>query len=230
MIRRPRAARAKAPHPRDDGAGQPSDRLEILLGKAARLMAKEGYHHTSMRDVARDASCSLAGLYHYFSSKEDLLFQVQHRVFASLLAAQEQSLKAPGPLEERLRLLVQNHLSFFTRHAAELKVCTFELESLSGASYRRVEELRRRYYRLVADLVGELATRSGAAPSDVEVRRLTLFVFGILNWIFMWFDPARDTPIETLGDEIVNLVLYGLCGQRATTDAGQKSTALGLAG
>jgi hypothetical protein len=37
-----------------------------------------------------------------------------------------------------------------------------------------------------------------------------LFVFGMLNWIFMWYDPERDQPVERLGDEMVDLLLGGL--------------------
>jgi len=204
----------------------PSERQEDLLAKAAVLIAEAGYHATSMRDVARATGCSLAGLYHYFASKEDLLFSVQHRVFASLLGEQERGRDTTAPLDVQLATLVENHLAFFTRHAAELKVCTYELESLSGARYRQVEELRRRYYRLLADIVTGLLTAAGRPAGEAEVRHLTLYIFGMLNWIFMWFDSKRDKPVERLGSEIVELVLHGLCGRtRADTGAGTSTHA-----
>ena len=209
----PRPAARRATGERNDVAPS-SPRAGNLLARAGALMAERGYHHTSMRDVARVAKYSLAGLYHYVESKEELLFRIQESVFASLLAEQSASagrLKTP---EEKLEILVRNHLVFFTEHVHELKLCTFELESLSGAAYRRIEELRRRYYQLFADVVSGLLARGSKAPSKDEVRHVTLLVFGMLNWMFMWFDPKKDGAIERLGDEIVGLVLHGLKGDR----------------
>ncbi len=191
-----------------------SPRAGNLLARAGALMAERGYHHTSMRDVARVAKYSLAGLYHYFESKEELLFRIQESVFASLLAEQIASAARCKTPEEKLEILVRNHLAFFTEHVNELKLCTFELESLSGAAFRRIEDFRRRYYQLVADAVSGLLTRGRKAPSKAEVRHTTLLVFGMLNWLFMWFDPQKDAPVERLGDEIVGLVLHGLKGDR----------------
>jgi len=191
-----------------------SPRAGNLLARAGALMAERGYHHTSMRDVARVAEYSLAGLYHYFESKEELLFRIQESVFASLLAEQSASAGRCETPEEKLEVLVRNHLAFFAEHVHELKLCTFELESLSGAAYRRIEDLRRRYYQLFADAVSGLLARGRKAPSKAEVRHVTLLVFGMLNWLFMWFDPHKDAPVEQLGDEIVGLVLHGLKGDR----------------
>jgi len=192
-----------------------ADRAARLLRLAAGVMARKGYHHTSMRDVGRSSDYSLAGLYHYFSSKEDLLFHIQHGVFASLLAEQERALQESAPPAEQLATLVHTHLRFFAGHADELKLCTFEMESLGGEPYRKIRDLRHRYYLLAAGIVRRLLERRGEAAGEPRVRRMTLFVFGMLNWMFMWFDPKRDRPVESLGDEMVALALDGL-GSRSS--------------
>jgi len=176
-------------------------------------MARQGYDQTTIRHVARETGYSLAGMYYYFENKEDLLFQIQHRTFASLLEEQEQAMAEDGNAEERLDRLVRNHLSFFTRHFNELKVCTFELQSLQGERYRTIEKLRRDYFRLAASVVSDvMGPTDGGRDADRHIRRNTLFIFGMLNWIFMWFDAQRDEPVEELGDEMIALVLSGLKG------------------
>jgi TetR/AcrR family transcriptional regulator len=191
-------------------------RLELILTSAATLMARNGYSQTSIRDVALETGLSLAGMYYYFQSKEDLLYKIQHRTFASLLAEQEEVVAGRGDAAERLRLLIRNHLSFYTRHFNEMKICTFELQSLTGDRFREVEALRRRYYRIMAGIVSELL--DGTAPPDgreTSARHYTLFIFGMLNWIFMWFNPERDAPLEDLSDRLVHLALNGLSGSSA---------------
>lgn len=201
--------------PDDDKASRSrtEDKLEKLLTVAAALMAKRGYDQTTIRDVGRETGFSLAGMYYYFKGKEDLLAQIQKRTFASLLEEQEQVVSDGGSPEEQFRRLVRNHLSFFTRHMNELKVCTFELESVNGEPYDEIERIRRRYFRLSADVVGGLVGKKGKkADRERRIRHITLFVFGMLNWVFMWFEEDRDSPVDTLADEMVDLVLAGVGG------------------
>lgn len=192
-------------------------KLESLLAASADLMARQGYAQTSIRDVARETGFSLAGMYYYFKNKEDLLYQIQHRTFASLLQEQERSANEDGPAEEKLHRLVRNHLSYFTSHFNELKICTLELHTLQGDRYKTIERLRRRYFRCAARVIGEILGHSGkAADTNDAVRHYTLFLFGMLNWIFIWYHPRRDKPVEKLGDEMIEMVLYGLAGGRAS--------------
>ncbi len=194
-------------------------KLENLLAGAAALIAGKGYEQTAIRDVGRETGVSLPGMYYYFKSKEDLLFQIQHRTFASLLDAQQAVQDAGDPPERRLRRLIVGHLAFYAQHPNEMKVCTFELESLRGQPYGEIKRVRRRYYGLLAAAVGDAlrcAGRTGSTGSSpLLVRHLTLFAFGMLTWIFMWYDPARDGSVERLGEEMTEMVLHGVAGSYA---------------
>jgi len=188
-------------------------KLDHLLLSAASLMAEHGFAQTSIRNVAQKTGYSLAGMYYYFENKEDLLYQIQHRTFAALLAEQEEVAAVGGEATDRLRRLIDNHLTYFTNHAAELKVCTFELQSLQGERYTTIEKLRRRYFRCVADVIGDiLGVADGDASGEKVVRHYALFVFGMLNWIFMWYEPQRDGPVEDLGEQMMAMVMHGLKG------------------
>lgn len=210
---RPRASEAPA---EDERQGRSERKLARLLEGAATLIARQGYGQTSIRDVAAETGFSLAGMYYYFENKEDLLFQIQHRTFASLLAEQERVLVEELEPVAKLRRLIRNHLDHFVRRTAELKVCTFEMHSLGEESYRQIERLRHRYYKCMTAVLGELMTDGeGPAPHPRAVRHHALFVFGMLNWIFMWFDAKRDAPVDALGEEMLSLVVHGVTGPRS---------------
>lgn len=206
VTRRGRARRPRA------GTQQ---KLEHLLAVAAGLIAEKGYEQTAIRDVGRETGVSLPGMYYYFKSKEDLLLQIQQRTFASLLDAQQATFDArAGETPEcTLRRLIVGHLAFYASHPKEMKVCTFELESLRGEAYREIAQVRRRYYHLLATVVGQALEHRGKRDADgALVRHLTLFVFGMLNWIFMWYDPQRDGSVERLGEEMTGMALHGIAG------------------
>ncbi|MEN8007667.1 MAG: TetR/AcrR family transcriptional regulator [Candidatus Krumholzibacteriota bacterium] len=207
-----------APHdipvPSGGRTSRTAPKLDRLLTVSAELMATRGFSQTSIRDVATASGFSLGGMYYYFKSKEDLLFLIQEKTFGSLLEMQEQAVAGGGPAEERLRRLVKNHLAYFISHFNELKVCTFELESLQGERYENIAQLRRRYYLCMAQVVGEMSgVPAERAETDRQVRHRTLFIFGMLNWVFMWYDPAKDDHAGELGEEMVAMVMNGLTGE-----------------
>ena len=186
-------------------------KLDRLLMKTAALIAKNGFDAMTMRDLSTALDMSLAGLYHYFASKEDLLFQLQYRTFASLLETQQVIAEEPGTPEERLARLLTGHLQFYSLHTNELKACTFEMESLGPKPYRIVEEIRRRYYRLMTAAVAQVIDGPSAGARETrQSRHAALFIFGMLNWIFMWYEPSRHGTVEQIGQEMRDLVLNGL--------------------
>jgi AcrR family transcriptional regulator len=183
------------------------DRKRIeLLTQAAQVFAEHGYERTSMRQVAQATHSSLAGLYHYVSCKEQLLFFIQFHTFGVLVEALEAALVEPRAAEAQLRAMVSSHVRYLAEHLPELKLCTTELETLEGSYYERVLERRQRYFELTRQILRRLADEGGGARVDPNLA--ALYLFGMLNWIVMWFDPQRNDPGE-LARSQVELFLDG---------------------
>lgn len=182
-------------------------RRDGLLGAAARVFAQQGYDGTSMRDLAKASEMSLAGMYYYVKGKEDLLFQIQKACFEEVArGAQEVLARVQGP-DARLAAFVRHHVSFFASHMPEMKVLAHEAESLSGAA---LEEIRRQKRQYVDVLVGLLAALDGGG-ADLRARRhvAAYTLFGMMNWIYTWYDPAGPVGVQDLADIITQLFLNG---------------------
>ena len=103
-------------------------KLRHILRHAARVFSEKGYEGASIRDISRASGVSLSGLYYYFESKQKLLYLIQIDTFTSILKRLERRLVAAVAPEERLRALVSNHIDYFLRHPAEMKVLAHEDE------------------------------------------------------------------------------------------------------
>jgi AcrR family transcriptional regulator len=182
-------------------------KLDAVLGAAARVMAREGYGRSTIRMVAREADMSLAGLYHYFASKEELLFLIQFHTFETILNRLDERLAAVTDPRERLRVMVVNHLEHFLSRVNELKVCAGEMETLSGDFHERVRALRQRYLKTTLEIVESISEEAG--KSRVDSWPATLHLFGMLNWIYMWYPAAEGTSAEELADQMLILFLDG---------------------
>lgn len=179
----------------------------LLLHAAARVFSSVGYDKASMRRIAAEARLSLAGIYHYVASKEELLYWIQLHTFDSLLRGLEESTKGVDDPRRRLATAVRNHVRHFGENMDELKVCARELHTLEGAAYEDVHQRRRAYFDAVHEIVKELRLGLGASVSSWLA---TANLFGMLNWFYQWYDAGRSrVSLDDLAAEQTALFLDG---------------------
>jgi TetR/AcrR family transcriptional regulator, cholesterol catabolism regulator len=181
-------------------------KLDRVLLAAAQAFADEGYDRASIRRVAEPARLSGAGLYYYVRSKDELLYLIQYRVFDSLVERFKREAAALDDPEEKLHLLVRNHLERFVGNLAELVVCSRELGRLTGDFNARIEAKQREYFALALGLFAELRARHG---SVTEPRTAALCMFGSINWVYTWYRPRGALGPAGLARDFVHLVLRG---------------------
>ena len=183
-------------------------KLEHILRTSARIFAEKSYHSTSMRDIARATGVSLAGLYHYCKSKEELLFLIQDHCFGRVLERLEERIKDVDDPFAKLRIFIENHLSFFAANMAEMKVLSHEAESLDGDLHQHISTKKERYAKLARKILRELqAQQPLARPVDLTVA--TYALFGMMNWIYNWYDPAGKIKVTHLVDNFTSLFING---------------------
>ena len=187
-----------------------TQKLDALLADAARVFAQHGYHRTSMRDLAKASGVSLAGLYYYVQSKDELLFLIQTRNFDAVMAGMRERLRGVTDPLERLARFIENHLDYFAAHMPEMKVLSHEAGALSGDYLARVNATKREYTRALMDILTDIEEAYG--PGHVNRRVATYALFGMMNWIYNWYDPLGDLGVETLAQNMCRLFLGGYIG------------------
>jgi AcrR family transcriptional regulator len=198
------------PVPRDgERTPQYDERLAAILAIAAQVIADEGYEKASMRKIASQAGVSIAGLYYYLKSKEDALYLIQLHTFDSLVKHLKNRLATHSQesAEARIRLVVENHLRHFLEHLPELKVCARELESLKGDAYKKVLEKRREYYLITRGIIDELCDGS---QRQLDSDMAALALFGMLNWVYMWYNPRRHRDLKELEEQLSGIFIDGI--------------------
>ncbi len=197
-------------------------KLESILRTAARIFAEKGYHQASIRDIARETGVSLSGLYYYFSSKEELLFLIQDHAFGTLEDTMERLLAGVADPHRKLRLVIENHLRYFVNNMAEMKVLSHEAESLTGEYRARVNARKRRLTDGVSQVLQELDPGNG-----IDRRVATFALFGMMNWLYNWYRPERDVPVERLAEDMSRLFLGGYLQDGSAVPAGAREIAAG---
>ena len=171
------------------------------------MFARKGFEGASMRDLSRSTGMSLAGLYHYVTSKQALLHRIQMDAFSRILERLEERLAGVEDPEARVRVLIQNHLEYFLAHPVEMKVFTHEAEALEGAYRNDVGGIKRRYYDLALRLFRDL--QSAGRVRELNPRASVLALFGMMNWIYTWHRPGTDPDAGELAETFADIFLHG---------------------
>jgi TetR/AcrR family transcriptional regulator, cholesterol catabolism regulator len=188
-------------------------KLVYVLKTSAAIFAEKGYHSTSIRDIARATKMSLSGLYYYFKSKDELLFFIQDYCFSTILDDCRRLLAGVDDPVHRLKLLIENHLNYFVNNMNEMKVLSHEANSISGDFLKKVNSKKRQYVDLAMELLEEIARKYGVKGLDIRVATFSLF--GMMNWIYNWYNPRKDVDVAGLSQNMMRIFLSGFLGDKS---------------
>ena len=156
------------------------ERYEGILKGAADVIARRGFHQASIREIARAAGLSLAGLYHYVGGKDELLFMVLDRSLDRLIASLDAALVEARNPEGRLLALLQTHLGFGFHHAQALKIINRDYDLLPEPQRSEIATKRQSYLHRGLGVLREL---DPYGRSGDELLSATNLLLGMLNGI-----------------------------------------------
>jgi TetR/AcrR family transcriptional regulator, cholesterol catabolism regulator len=188
-------------------------KLAYVLKTSAAIFSEKGYHSTSIRDIARATKMSLSGLYYYFKSKDELLFLIQDYCFSTVLDDCRRLLAGVDDPVHRLRLLIENHLNYFVNNMDEMKVLSHEANSIGGDFLKKVNSKKRQYVDLAMGLLEEIARKYRVKGIDIRVATFSLF--GMMNWIYNWYNPRKDVDVAGLSQNMMRIFLSGFLGDKS---------------
>jgi len=196
-------------------------RLGQILDHATEVFCEKGYEGASMRDLSRATGMSLAGLYHYFQSKERLLYLIQKHTFTTILEELKARLENVTDPEQRIRIFILNHLEYFVSNQQGLKVLAHEDEALKNGLSSEIAGIKREYYRICLGLMEDLRRTRGL---DFNTRTAVMSVFGMINWIYTWYKPRVDGNADALAERMGNIVLNGIVSSKPRSSNAKKLT------
>ena len=183
-------------------------KLGHIRDTAAGLFARDGFTRTSMAELAGACGVSKALLYHYFDSKEALLFDILRAYLTDLETAVAIAPAAASP-RDHLRDLIRALLRQYREAGNTHKLLTFELAVLADD---RQAELRGAERRIMARFDAALAAAAADAGRRVPLDGpRAMMLFGTLNWTYTWFrDDGKlslDNYCELVTDSTVASLL-----------------------
>lgn len=180
----------------DDWRAYGADVLPPILRAALDCFAAQGYHGTSIRQIASRAELSVPGLYHHYPSKQALLVAVLRHAMKDLWARSQAAADAAGPDPEvQLAAQVENLVLFHACRQDLAFIAWSELRSLTRPHLAEQLALRDRQQRVI-DAILEDGYRRGVFTTPWP-RESSRGIVTLCTSVAQWYRPDGEfTPAE----------------------------------
>jgi TetR/AcrR family transcriptional regulator len=183
-------------------------RAEILHA-ALRAFRENGYHATTLDDIAEHLGVRKTALYHYFPDKEAILYECHRESLGEI----ERMMKAARKLDtasERLAYVIREHVRIMTE-TLEGSPLAFEVTAFSPERASEIIAARDRYERWLRRIIDQ-GIEDGEFR-EVDAKIAVFAVLGAINWIARWYRPEGAIHAPELGREFAEHLVGGLtCG------------------
>src|SRR3569623_1232967 len=187
-------------------------RREAILDKAAQLFAQIGFNGASLADLATACETSKSLIYHYYPSKEDVLYGVMSSHLDQLVQDVAEVLSREGTPTELLKALIHSFMRHYIGAADRQKVLLNELGNLPADKRKTIVDKQRGVIDAVQKLLA--AIHPALAGDPVLARAQTMLLFGMINWTHTWFDPAGPVSAVAFADMALYRILAPIAPRR----------------
>jgi AcrR family transcriptional regulator len=183
---------------------------QSIMDSAAALFAKVGYPNAKMQDIAQACGATKSMLYHYYPTKDDLLYAMLLEHLERVLAGIEEALATAGTPKERLRAMVE----VYTQKSAQARrrhiIAMQDVKYLPRPRQMPLIALQREVTELVARLLREV---NPGLPEPVY-KPYAMMLLGMLNWADTWYKPSGPMKPQELCDRLSRLFLRGFLAEK----------------
>jgi AcrR family transcriptional regulator len=180
-----------------------------IVDAAVDLFSRKGFDGTSVQEVVEAARVTKGAMYHYFRSKDDLLYEIYHELITEQLAGLDRVRALDLPAPQALHAIIVDLVVSTADRLQAAAVFSREAHKLAGEPMAALRAQRRAYHEGVRELVAQ-GQRDGVFAGSASAETVTLMVFGIVNQLSQWYRPDGPTSPGRLADEVAGFVLAGL--------------------
>lgn len=181
-----------------------------IIQTAVRLFEIYGYHRVSVDQIVKETGTSKGGFYHNFKSKDELLFAIHDFCITYVLEKGEEAYDTYDTNTERLYNIVKSFILIYENYRSYLTVNNEEIMSLSPEHFQIIRKKQDKYRHMILDIING-GIENGEFRQEIIPEIITMSIFGMINWIYKWYNPDGKYTLEQLhqiyGDFILQAIL-----------------------
>ena len=187
-----------------------NDKYHRILEAAVRIFAKQGFHQSTVAQIAKEAGVADGTIYLYFKNKDDILVQFfSYRTKQVFEQFQAEVDRASNSLD-KLRNLIRRHLEEFQKDRDGAIVYQVETHQYNRLAEAQIKEMSKMYLDIIADIV-EQGQQTGTIRKDLYVGLVKRFIIGAIDEVInTWVHADEDYDLASMADPLVDLFIKGI--------------------
>ena len=190
---------------------------EKLTEVALQLFEQNGYHAVTVDKIVKTSGVSKGAFYHYFKSKDELLYSVHDYFITYVLDKAKEAYEICNTPTERLNATIKSFVMMFDMYRPHVTVFYQESLYLAPEYFQEIKKKRDEYKEMMFKVVQE-GIELGEFRKELPVPITSMAIFGMINWTYKWYKTDGKYTIQEIADLYADFVLHGML----TTEALQK--------
>jgi len=181
---------------------------EKIINCAALLFAKYGYNATSIKSIAESCKVSKSLIYHYYFSKEDMLYDIAQSHINKLISIIDDCSRLKFETNQlKLKKIISQFMIEYKTSKNRHKILIQDIEFLKPSRQKKIKSLQMKVVRSVAEILKKINPQIDEVKDLIPV---TMGLFGMINWTFTWINPSGKMTYKDVSDLFTNIFIYGL--------------------
>lgn len=181
---------------------------EKIINCAALLFAKYGYNATSIKSIAESCKVSKSLIYHYYFSKEDMLYDIAQSHINKLISIIDDCSRLKFESNQfKLKKIISQFMIEYKTSKNRHKILIQDIEFLKPSRQKKIKSLQMKVVRSVAEILKKLNPQIDEVKDLIPV---TMGLFGMINWTFTWINPSGKMTYKDVSDLFTNIFINGL--------------------
>ncbi|MBO8173216.1 MAG: TetR/AcrR family transcriptional regulator [Bacillaceae bacterium] len=180
-----------------------------IIDVALKLFEKNGYHNVSVDQIVKESETSKGGFYHNFKSKDELLYTIHDQFINYVLEKAQEAYDRWETPAERLYAIIKSFVKMIDLYKSHVTVFYQESLYLSPQYFKAIEVKRDRYKDMMFKVI-EDGKKEGQFRPELPVPMVAMAVFGMVNWIYKWYQRDGYYTIEQIADSYADIILNSI--------------------
>ncbi len=190
-----------------DGEPPEGGRRQEIIHAAATLFLESGYRGASMGALAQRVGIAKPTLYHYFTSKSDILYEIHKLYVLPLLERQQGYADRKLPPDDQLRLAIRDLMLSLKEDPGYLRAVIEHGRELGEERDAQFRQISRQHRDLLEKAI--IAGIERGIFRDVDPSIGAYAVLGVASWATYWFQPGGSLSAETVAEQFADIILNG---------------------
>lgn len=179
-----------------------------IIDAAAEVFAEKKFRNTNIIEIGNACNASKSRLYHYYPSKEAMLFEMLQEHVTALVNEATSVFEQAMPIEARFAAYIRLHINYYLDNRAKHAVLLNDIENLPEEQHKEIRKLESRLVELMTKLLKEL--NPALFKKTHAAKTHAMLIYGMMNWTYTWYHSSGPINPEQLATYITDLCLKGL--------------------